>query len=70
MPLHEAINTYNPEVLKDGFNTLENGEEIEGMNSLEDTLLFIKENIWSLIDKNDIIRFGPDVTRGGGEAPF
>jgi hypothetical protein len=49
---------------------LENGEEIPGMNSLEDTLLFIKENIWSLIDKNDIIRFGPDKTRGGAEAPF
>ena len=48
----------------------DNGEDIPGMNSLEDTLIFIKENIWSLVEPNDIIRFGPDVTRGGGEAPF
>ena len=48
----------------------ENGDFIPGMNSLEDTLIFIKENIWSLVEPNDIIRFGPDVTRGGGEAPF
>jgi hypothetical protein len=48
----------------------ENGEDIPGMNSLEDTLIFIKENIWSLVEPNDIVRFGPDRTRGGGEAPF
>jgi hypothetical protein len=48
----------------------ENGAQIPGMNSLEDTLLFIKENIWGLIDKNDIVQFGPDMTRGGAEAPF
>lgn len=48
----------------------ESGEFIPGMNSLEDTLIFIKENIWSLVEPNDIIRFGPDVTRGGSEAPF
>ncbi|HHV59257.1 MAG TPA: DUF2088 domain-containing protein [Clostridiaceae bacterium] len=28
MPLGEALKLYNPEKLKDGFNTLENGEEI------------------------------------------
>jgi hypothetical protein len=48
----------------------ENGNDIPGMNSLEDTLIFIKENIWSLVEPNDIIRFGPDMTRGGAEAPF
>jgi hypothetical protein len=46
------------------------GATIPGMNSLEDTLIFIKENIWKIIEPNDIIRFGPDVTRGGAEAPF
>ena len=28
IPYKEAIAKYNPEKLKDGFNTLENGEEI------------------------------------------
>ena len=48
----------------------ENGEFIPGMNSLEDTLIFIQENIWSLIEPNEILQFGPATTRGGGEAPF
>jgi len=72
-----AMGWFNPESYDEspinfqelGFK-LENGEEIEGMNSLEDTLIFIQENIWSLIEPNEILQFGPAMTRGGGEAPF
>lgn len=50
--------------------THDNGDWIEGMNSLEDTLIFIQENIWSLVEPNEIIKFGPATTRGGREAAF
>lgn len=53
-----------------GFELDITGEFIPGMNSLEDTLIFIQENIWSLIEPNEILQFGPATTRGGGEAPF
>jgi hypothetical protein len=47
-----------------------NGDWIEGMNSIEDTLIYIQENIWDLVKPNEIIEFGPTFTRAGGEAPF
>jgi hypothetical protein len=46
------------------------GKWIEGMNSIEDTLIYIQENIWDLIKPNEIIEFGPKTQRDGAEAPF